>query len=292
MTMKNINKISIFLLALVFLFSCEEKLQTLDSGSFFVRFQTASVNLIEGTSTLKIPVTLGSPAQSTATEIQYEISGNAVEGVDYSFASTKGSLSIPAGSFADTIRLNILDDLETDGAKDLILTLTSVSNGLNPGIGTLGKLVKVSIADNDCPFDAAEYVGAYSLTMELANGFIFAAGTYDIDASLVLGTEANTLVDPDFGYLSASGRTPVPVAIKINPTGPTTVTLGSDFTFGDGSSVTDAVFAYGTTPNRRFFTGDGFGVLSSCAKSFTVKALIRREDGTTGQILTLTYTKK
>jgi hypothetical protein len=55
----------------------------------------------------------------------------------------------------------------------------------------------------------------------------------------------------------------------------------------------ESVYAYGTAPARRFFTNDDLGVgsLASCNKQFTVRALIRREDGTIGQRLILTYTK-
>lgn len=292
MNMKTIRRIAIYIAAFFAVVACEEEFVTIDSSEYFVRFQAASTSLIEGVTTIKIPVTLGSPAQSSAVDITYEVGGDAVSGKDFNFVSAVGSVSIPAGSFADTIRIDILDDLETDGPKALTLTLTSVSNGFSAGIGTLGKVYTVNIADNDCPFDVSEYVGAYDMTMTLANGFIYAAGTYELEANLTLGSAPNTLVDPDFGYLAASGRTPVPVTIEFDPLGPTTRTLGNNYTFGDGSSVTDAVYAYGTTPNQRYFTGDGFGTLASCDKSFTVKALIRREDGSVGQILTLTYTKK
>ncbi len=290
--MKNIKYISCLFLSAMILGSCEEKLQVLDSSNYSVRFNSPVIELLEGNSLLKIPVTLTAPAQGTAVSVQYEVTGNAVVGTDYSFATTSGSITIAAGSYSDTVKINILDDLATDGAKELILTLKSVSNGLKPGIGTLGKSTSIKIADNDCPFTLADYVGSYNLTMKLDFGFIFAAGTYtDLDASLTQGAGANQLVDPDFGILSQSGRTPVPVTIQILPDTQSTRTLGSSYNFGDGTSVTDAVYAYGTAPNQRVFTGDGAGSLSACVKSFTVKALIRRQDGSIGQRLTLTYTK-
>ncbi len=290
--MKNIKHISYVFLVILFLGSCEEKLQVLDSSNYAVRFGTPVYELLEGNSLLKIPVTLTAPVQGSVVSVQYEVTGNAVSGTDYSFVTTSGSVSIPAGSFSDTVKINILDDLATDGAKDLVLTLKSVSNGLKPGIGTLGKSTTIKIADNDCPFTLSDYVGSYNLTMKLDFGFIFAAGTYtDLDANLTLGANDNQLIDPDFGILSQSGRAAVPVTIQILPETQTTKTLGSSYTFADASSVTDAVYAYGVSPNQRYFTGDGAGSLSACVKSFTVKALIRRQDGTIGQRLTLTYTK-
>jgi hypothetical protein len=290
--MKKLKSIAILLISFAAFFSCEEELTVIDPSEYFVRFQSTGTSLLEGSSTIKIPVTLGSPAQSGSVDITYEISGTAVEGTDFQFASTKGTVTIPAGSYADTIRVQVLDDFESDGAKDIILKLTSVSNGFSAGIGTLGNSYKISIADNDCPFDINDYVGAYTLIMELENGFIYAAGTYELDATLSLGTSGNTLVDPDFGFLSGSGRAGVPVTIELDPLGPTTTVLGGNYTFGDGSTATDATYAYGTAPNERVFTGNGPGTISSCNKEFTVEALIKRQDGTVGQVLHLTYKKK
>jgi hypothetical protein len=274
------------------LISCEEEFVTLDPSLYGIKFGKVKETVVEGNVIVSLPVNLVAAEQSSAVTADIVLSGTAVAGQDYEIVGGKTTINIPAGQYSDTIKIQLIDEFETDGNKDLIINFANISGGLKAGIGTAGVTYTLTIADNDCPFDVNDYVGAYDMIMTLQNGFIYAAGTYNLEATLTLGAEPNTLVDPDFGYLAASGRAPVPVTIQIDPSTATTFTKGSNYTFGDGSSVTDAVYAYGTSPNERYFTGGGLGNLSPCEGSFTVKALIRRQDGSVGQVLTLTYIKK
>jgi hypothetical protein len=263
--MKKINRIFVFLLSMAAMLSCEEKFQTFESGDYFVRFQGGVQTIVEGEQSIKIPISLGAPAQSQAVEIAYEISGSAVEGEDFEFESTKGVLSIPAGSFADTVRIDILDDLATDGAKDLILTLTSVSGGLSAGVGTFGKSYKVSIADNDCAFDISGFVGTYTIEITSEAAFGNPAGLYVSETTLSLGTEPNTLVDANFWDFGGS------VVITLNGPNLTTELIGTQQAYLNASGLPRFAIQ-GTQP---------IGSITTCDNGLVVNMELTRQDGVT-----------
>lgn len=289
--MKKIYKFLALAISLTFFVSCEEELIVFDTPEGFVQFSTASLSTTEDGAPIVAKVLLGSGSNPSGVSVPFTITTS--DASRYTITPASGTVEIPAGEFSADITITPIDNLDADGNVTIDLAL----GGTTPvGIGGEGNFLaatSLTIIDNDCPFDAAEFAGAYDLTMTLANGFIYAAGTYEgLSTTLQVGAEPNTLVDIDFGYLSASGRTPVRVPLLFDESTASVTVQGGDYTFGDGSTVTDATYAYGTSPNQRVFTGDGEGPLFTCVKSFTVNALIRRQDGSVGQILTLTYTKK
>ena len=289
--MKKIYKFLVLAVSIGFFFGCEEDLLVYDTPDGFVQFTTSSSNTTEDGSPIVATILLGSGSNPSGVSIPFSITTS--DASRYTITPASGTVEIPAGQFSADITITPIDNLDSDGDVNIELALGSGSIPI--GVGGEGSILTTSsltIIDNDCPFVAEEFAGAYDLEMTLANGFIYAAGTYDVSTTLQLGTEPNTLVDVDFGYLGASGRAPVRVALLFDESTATVTVQGSAFTFGDGSTVTDATYAYGTSPNQRYLTGDGVGSLLTCSKSFTVNALIRRQDGSVGQVLTLVYTKR
>jgi hypothetical protein len=290
--MKKIYKFLVLAISLGFIFGCEEDLLVYDTPEGFVQFTTSSSNTTEDGSPIVATILLGSGSNPSGVSIPFSITTS--DASRYTISPASGTIEIPAGQFSADITITPIDNLDADGNVNIELALGSGS--IPVGIGGEGNFLTTSsltIIDNDCPFDVNEFAGSYDLTMTLANGFIYAAGTYEeLTTTLQVGTEPNTLVDIDFGYLGASGRTPARVPLLFDESTATVRVQGSAFTFADGSTVTDATYAYGASPNQRYLTGDGEGQLLTCSKSFTVNALIRRQDGSVGQILTLTYTKK
>lgn len=165
----------IFGLALVVSFmlaACEEDRTILSESNYHVKFDLNNTSLTEGNSTVTIPVRLVATASAAPVEIQYTVTGTAVEGTDFEFVSTKGSATIAAGAFATNVVIKLLDDVNSDGAKTIILTLTSVSGGFRTGDGLPGKVLTLTIADNDCAFDVTSWSGNF-----VANE-IYASSTY------------------------------------------------------------------------------------------------------------------
>jgi hypothetical protein len=277
--------------------SCDTEEPDTYSGDFFINFETTSLSVDEDEGTIEVPIVLGAPASSEAVTINYTVTPNDNAVGLYSIEN-EGTLTIPANANRASISISVEDNGIFDGEKQLSFTITQVTGNYTigfPGPDKLNSSFTLEIVDNDCPFgDISEWAGNYDVTMKLDFGFIFAAGTYtELESTLTVGTGSNSLVEPDFGYLTFSGRSAVPVTISLDPENLSTVILGSLYNYSNGQSGT-AVYAYGASPNERVFANDlvaGPGVIATCTKSFTVRALIRRQDFSIGQVITLTYTK-
>lgn len=288
---KNISLI-LSLLVVLTLASCGEEELVIFDKTPFIQLENETGQTTEDSNPVVTRVFLGSADNPNGTTVNFTVTSS--DPSRYTVSPASGVIEIPAGEFSANITISPIDNLAVDGNVDIILALTP-TNGIPVGLGGEGLKFaskSIKIVDNDCPFVIADFVGAYDLTMTLGFGFIYAAGTYALDATIQAGTLPNTLVDPDFGYLAASGRAAVPVTLLLDGNSLTAVMTGGNFTFLDGSTVTDAVYAYGNSPGQRYFTGESAGPLLTCTTSFTINALIRRQDGSIGQRLTLTYTKK
>ena len=80
---------------------------------------------------LVFPVTLSSPAGTLVTVDYRSEAGTAEAGSD--FLSTSGTLTIPAGTMAASVRVSVLDDSEVESDETLTLRL---SNPVNASLGT------------------------------------------------------------------------------------------------------------------------------------------------------------
>lgn len=154
------------------LIACEEDRIILSESNYHVKFALNNTNYTEGERILNIPVRLVSTALGSPLQITYTVSGTAVEGEDYEFVSAKGTATIAAGSYATNVVVKLLDDVNSDGAKTVVLTITSVSPAVRVGEGLPGKVLTITIADDDCAFEAASWAGDFVATE------VYTAGTY------------------------------------------------------------------------------------------------------------------
>ncbi len=154
--------LSIFLL----IQGCGEKEEIIFKGPHFVRFteketfvkenfhDPSGLNLNEPT---EIELHLAAPAQRNTTTVRYEVSGTAVENVDYQIIGGDNKrVLIPTGRHSGSLSLRILNNRANDGNKTIILTITEVNNDLAIGYGANGingRSHTITILEDDCPVD-------------------------------------------------------------------------------------------------------------------------------------------
>ena len=207
------RKLNILSITLLFtlLFSCEKAEDIIFNGPYFARFtETESVVLenykdpfdINLNEPISIELHLVAPSQNNTTIIEYEVSGTAVEEVDYILEdSDKKRVLIPVGEHIGTIRYFPLNNRELTGDKTLKFTITSVSNGLDSGFGETGingRFHTVTIKDDDCLTDLRKFEGlwefnqndgefVYDVTIEVdwaSNNRIYMIGYTGLDSLL------------------------------------------------------------------------------------------------------------
>ncbi len=131
-----------------------------------VAFKESEVAVDEGV-IYSVEIQLVGAQRSTPIQVTFETSGTAVNGQDY-FVGGGTTVTIPANSSVGIIDVSPVDNSVIDGLeKTIILTITSVSEGINAGHGPgvdgegndfeeeFGKSITITIRDNDCPSDLA-----------------------------------------------------------------------------------------------------------------------------------------
>ncbi|MEI9921969.1 MAG: hypothetical protein WDO14_24720 [Bacteroidota bacterium] len=264
----------------------------------FVQITTPAVKISENAEPAQATVTFQYVGPTLTQDLTVNL-GVTLDGPGDDVTLPASTVVIKANEFTGSTVVTFEDNVVNDGNKVITIQMLSTSSDVVSIATPLTAKDKsvVTIVDDDCPFDISEYVGSYKLDMELAADFLFSAGDYpDNTVVLTAGDDPNTLVDPDFGLIntfSEGARDAVAVTIKLDPATLAASMVGDPFDFLDGSHTDNAVVAYNAAPNRRVFTnGDEPGQLSTCSKTFVVHATITREDGSVGQVLTLTYVKQ
>lgn len=172
-TMKKIiTKVSILLLSMIVLSSCNENDndENIYEGESFVSFNaTTSASISEdAASPLTVSVYASVPAaQAESFTLDFTVaSSDAVAGTDYSVVGTKTSLSFGPDQYVDTIQIMPIDNLLAETNKTVTITLGTASNGLRvglPGQDENAKVFTVTISENDCAFTLKEIGdGAFS----------------------------------------------------------------------------------------------------------------------------------
>ncbi len=293
---KIISKLLYVALILSFAAACvPEEYGTKFDYTPFVQVTTPTVSISENADPAEavVKVQYVGPKLSQDLTVTFQVT---LDGPGDDVTLPGATVVIKAGEFTANSVVTFENNFFNDGNKVVTLKLASTSS---PDVvlateGTKKDLGVVTIVDDDCPFDVSEWVGAYKMDLTLDKDFIFPAGEY-LDNSLTLeaGDQPNTLIDTDFMFLSGADLDPVPVTFEFDPVAATANIVGTPFTFGDGTSDDNTVHAYNDAPNRRFFTnGDASGELSTCSKSFIIRAKVRREDGSVGQVMTFRYVKQ
>jgi len=169
--MKRLYKlIPIIIIGLAFTLSCEkDKPELTYTGEDFVAFATTSVNVEE---TIGVPVQIvvmrvtENAAAATVNVAITSPDGSAIEGTNYNLIyPADGALNFGAGEYTDTIKIEVIDNGDEDGAKTLSFELSSAPAGFNlglPGPDGNQKVCELVISDNDCTFNTADFSGKVS----------------------------------------------------------------------------------------------------------------------------------
>jgi hypothetical protein len=149
-TPKNIGKI---ILIGLLVFSCETE-RILFKGPYFVGFTESTAFSRESESKpIQLEVRLAGPALNEDLTINYLISGNAREGIDYVIAGTRGRIVIPKGKYVGYITIQLLNNSNNIlRSQNIIFTLTSSENNtlqIGQGESAIGKSFTFTIID-DC----------------------------------------------------------------------------------------------------------------------------------------------
>ncbi len=169
----NIYKISIIILFAA-LNSCKEREDIIFEGPYNARFTEATSEILENykdpanfnmNEPLVIELHIAAPTPSSTTSIEYEVSGTAVENVDYVLENGENKhVLIPAGEHLGEIRYFPINNRELTGDKTIKFTITSVNNGLGAGFGETGingRFHTVTIKDDDCLVDLRKFEGTW-----------------------------------------------------------------------------------------------------------------------------------
>lgn len=124
------------------------------SGPYHVRFTNIERTEKESNAQIiKIEVHNAGPELNEDVSVNYSISGDAREGIDYEILGSKGRVVIQEGKYFGYIEVKLINNANNIlRSQDLIFTLTSVNaKGLSVGQGEggIGKKFKLTILD-DC----------------------------------------------------------------------------------------------------------------------------------------------
>lgn len=180
--MKNILKSIIYLLFIAFaLVSCDEDETTFEPLNYpsdsFVAIETGDVEVLESTPQLIIINVFYANTEEGHTsdvKVDFQITGNGVEGTHYTIQDNKSQLSFSAGVFNDKIVIIPIDNATEDGDKLLKFELTSSSSSSAnigyPGPDGFGKSINITLTDDDCSFTFADLDGISWIGTDNASG--------------------------------------------------------------------------------------------------------------------------
>lgn len=154
------------------LVSCEEDLVVYNPGDGFLQFASTSGTILE--SAPEGPsistVLLGSGENTTGVTVNFSVTAD--DPSRFVIEPASGTIEIPAGEFSADITITPVENVTVDGDMDIVLELTTGS-GLPVGIDGLGleSAVKtVTLVDDDCPVDLANFTGTFSLSEVFTSG--------------------------------------------------------------------------------------------------------------------------
>jgi hypothetical protein len=184
---------SIFALAALFLTSCSEVEEpNLGLKNQWLQFDKTDYTISEGAgTTIKIPVMLAGSSNPNGLDVKFNVTSTSPTA--YTIAPSNGVLRIEPGKFVAYIEVTpVNNDLIAD---DVVLDFTFGDNAVSIGLAgenRENKTTKLTIIEDDCPFDVNEFVGTYRA---LEEGYLNTAGEqvyYDVVATL--GTGPDTIV--------------------------------------------------------------------------------------------------
>jgi len=192
----------------VFLFgamlSCEKAEDIIFEGPYHARFtETESVILENYNDPLNqnrneltaIQVHIAAPTPNSTTIVEYNVSGTAVENVDYVLEDgDKKRVLIPVGQHIGEIKYFPINNREQSGDKTLKFSITTVNNNLEAGFGETGvngRFHTVTIKDDDCLVDLRKFEGTWEFDQN--------EGEFIYDVEILVDWGANNRIFM-FGY--------------------------------------------------------------------------------------------
>lgn len=209
--MKGIRNIFSMIIIFTMFLSCETASDIIFEGPYHARFTETESEVLENykdpfnlnfNAPISIELHLAAPSQNNTTIVDYEVSGSAIENVDYILEDgDKKRVLIPVGEHLGRIRYFPLNNRELTGDKTLKFTITGVNNDLDAGFGATGingRFHTVTIKDDDCLVDLRKFEGVwefnqndgefiYDVTIEVdweSNNRLYMVGYTGLDSLL------------------------------------------------------------------------------------------------------------
>ncbi len=194
--------ISLIVLALVALTSCEKELLVYDTPNGFIQLSAESGSITEDTTTpIVTQVLLGKGTNESGVSVSFTVTSS--DPSRYTVSPSTGTIDIPAGEFSADIEITPVDNVAADGDVDVIIELSS-SNSLPIGIGGEGNFNTtrtITIVDNDCPVDINAFVGTFTVFENFTDGpnspfglVDFFGESYQVEMALQAGDASGTKV--------------------------------------------------------------------------------------------------
>jgi hypothetical protein len=171
MKKNNIYLIVLYLGVISFLASCDkDKPELTYTGTDFIAFQDTVFSIEENTgSNFEIVVMRASSKSDVNITLDLVVSSpdaTAVEGTHYNIISpADGKLTFGKDQYFDTIVVDVIDNVDEDGAKTLSFSLSGNTDGFvlgMPGPASRQKSCELIISDNDCAFFTQDFSGKLS----------------------------------------------------------------------------------------------------------------------------------
>lgn len=190
--MKKLSFLYFFAVLTLFV-SCEEE-QTPDLGvdEQWLQFGQQNYTVTENSAEpLVVKVFYAADTNPNGVTVNYSVVSDNPGA--YEITPAGGTLEIPAGSFEADITITPIDNADTDGNKEIQLSIDNqdIPVGL-VGEGVFSHVTTVTITDNDCELDMVSFEGTY-----LAKEFGYCDGCYEVSVTY---DEANDVLVLDNLY--------------------------------------------------------------------------------------------
>ena len=145
------NSIFVALIALMGIVGCNDY-EPVFQYTPKVQFSLASQEVLENGGPLVVEVQLVGEQRANPINVNFDVGGSATKGTDFN-VSVDNVVTIPANASVASFTVDIVDNNQfLPNDRDIILTITGVSDGLSPGHDTeSGKTMTITIVEDDCP---------------------------------------------------------------------------------------------------------------------------------------------
>ena len=156
---------------MVLAFSCEDiENPALGSDSQWIQFEKSEDNVSEATPEPKqVAVLYAADSNPNGIDINFSYTASTPDG--YTVEPANGVVTIPAGEFVGYITVTPVNDLVA--GEDIVLNFTIENTNLPVGIagqGIYNVSTELTIIEDDCPIDSANWVGTYSVNEVFTSG--------------------------------------------------------------------------------------------------------------------------